>query len=244
MTDEILIKYLLGESEIEEVALVEQWLKDSAPNQKYLLSLRGAWDNSGLLLKGLDPDLNKNPDQKASATIETGYRYNTEEQWLLLKSKIDSQDLLLQQVEPEQAVKQISESVGGIEASKSKVTSLNTLNDQHLQKIRGFKRWAWIAALCILALGTWTAYNGLFSDKVGAGNDLILTATASPVTDTLSDGSIITLNHYSRLQAPLNFKGRTREVTLKEGEAFFKVAHMDKKPFLVHIGNVAVKVLG
>jgi transmembrane sensor len=59
----------------------------------------------------------------------------------------------------------------------------------------------------------------------------------------LSDGSIITLNHSSSLKYPQKFSGNTREVTLL-GEAFFSIARNEKKPFIIHTGNSAVKVLG
>lgn len=59
---------------------------------------------------------------------------------------------------------------------------------------------------------------------------------------TLSDGSIVTLNSTSRLRYSSVFNG-TREVFL-EGEAFFDVAHDSKRPFIVHLNNAEVKVLG
>ena len=42
----------------------------------------------------------------------------------------------------------------------------------------------------------------------------------NPATDTLSDGSIVTLNKNSSLRYAKNFKGNTRKVQL-QGEAFF-----------------------
>ena len=59
----------------------------------------------------------------------------------------------------------------------------------------------------------------------------------------LPDGTIVTLNHNSKLDYPKAFDGATREVYLY-GEGFFDVHHNASKPFLVHTGNLVVRVLG
>jgi transmembrane sensor len=59
----------------------------------------------------------------------------------------------------------------------------------------------------------------------------------------LADGSLIWLNSGSSLQYPSDFKGNIREVTLN-GEAYFDIAHNEKKPFIVHVSDLNVKVLG
>ncbi|WP_257666245.1 FecR domain-containing protein [Parapedobacter tibetensis] len=69
--------------------------------------------------------------------------------------------------------------------------------------------------------------------------------TANAVnTDTLADGSIITLNKYATLrfsQGP--FQGK-RLAELREGEVFFRVAPNHNKPFVIESGKVTVTVLG
>lgn len=60
---------------------------------------------------------------------------------------------------------------------------------------------------------------------------------------TLADGSVITLNSSTKLSYPRNFNLNKREVYL-EGEAFFKVTHNPKKPFIVHSGTLNTQVLG
>ncbi|MDR6941612.1 ferric-dicitrate binding protein FerR (iron transport regulator) [Mucilaginibacter pocheonensis] len=61
--------------------------------------------------------------------------------------------------------------------------------------------------------------------------------------DTLTDGSVVTLNKNAVLCFPGEFSGKTREVKLKKGEAFFNIAD-DNKPFLVRVNDVFVKVTG
>lgn len=59
----------------------------------------------------------------------------------------------------------------------------------------------------------------------------------------LSDGSKIWLNADSKLKYPQVFTGNSREVYLN-GEAFFDVARNPSKPFIIHLSNGTVRVLG
>lgn len=59
----------------------------------------------------------------------------------------------------------------------------------------------------------------------------------------LSDGSEVWLNATTQMNFPLAFTGNTREITIN-GEAFLKVAKNPKKPFIVHLPNSTVQVLG
>ncbi len=59
----------------------------------------------------------------------------------------------------------------------------------------------------------------------------------------LPDHSIITLNNNSKLSYSRSFNRKERVVNL-EGEGFFEVAKNPGKPFLIHVGNVDVMVLG
>jgi len=62
-------------------------------------------------------------------------------------------------------------------------------------------------------------------------------------TMVLPDGTKIWLNADTKLQYPKKFSGNTREVYLS-GEAFFEVAKNPRKPFIIHLANGTVKVLG
>ncbi len=58
----------------------------------------------------------------------------------------------------------------------------------------------------------------------------------------LSDGSVVELNTASLARAQI--AGRSREVWLDKGEAYFEVAHDTQRPFVVHAGTTTVTVLG
>lgn len=59
----------------------------------------------------------------------------------------------------------------------------------------------------------------------------------------LEDGTEIWLNAESRIEFPERFTGQTRQVRV-DGEAYFKVAHNAKVPFIVTSDQMQVRVLG
>ncbi len=59
----------------------------------------------------------------------------------------------------------------------------------------------------------------------------------------LHDGSSVSLNIRSSLTYPARFRGNERRVKL-EGEGYFEVAPIEKKPFIVEAHGIEVKVLG
>lgn len=66
---------------------------------------------------------------------------------------------------------------------------------------------------------------------------------AVPLQIRLADGSTVVLKPASEIRVADNFGKATREVNLK-GEAFFRVAHDTKRPFLVYSNGVVTRVLG
>ncbi|WP_426328836.1 FecR family protein [Pedobacter sp. R-06] len=62
---------------------------------------------------------------------------------------------------------------------------------------------------------------------------------------TLSDGSVVSLGPSAKLCYPKAFASNNRQIALKEGEAFFDIAHQEKRPFTVHTASgVDIRVLG
>lgn len=70
--------------------------------------------------------------------------------------------------------------------------------------------------------------------------------TAQADEIVLDDGTILYLNANTTVRFPKGgFKGKTREVWLDEGEAFFEVTRDENRPFMVHTADgLQTKVLG
>jgi transmembrane sensor len=97
-----------------------------------------------------------------------------------------------------------------------------------------------LLALCLGIL----AYVYLQSaDRVPDSYARAVTPTGERTTITLADGSTVWLNTASRLHYPEKFDGHTREVHL-DGEAFFNVQSNPEKPFIIHLPDGQIRVLG
>ena len=107
-----------------------------------------------------------------------------------------------------------------------------------ITKRKSFFTWTRaVAAILIVSVSGWLGYT-LFTQ----GKALVNVQTTSAILkQELPDGSIVTLNKNSQLSA--NFSGETRAVNLK-GEAFFKVEPNPKKPFIIMVNDITVKVVG
>lgn len=100
--------------------------------------------------------------------------------------------------------------------------------------------WLRIAAIFLLVLAGGIFY---FLNENKTVKTLTVQSGESVLTDTLSDGSVIVLNKQSSLSYPEKFSGNNRTVELK-GEAFFTISPDKSKPFIIHTGDVGIKVVG
>ncbi len=62
-------------------------------------------------------------------------------------------------------------------------------------------------------------------------------------SETLIDGTVITLNRNSTLTYPEKFKKEIREVELS-GDAYFEVEHNKNQPFVIKSQDIEIEVLG
>lgn len=99
-------------------------------------------------------------------------------------------------------------------------------------------RAAAIAVLCICI----AALSYFLSDR-SANTTITVAAYSNPTKDTLPDGSFVTLNKNSSISYTPRFKGSKRMVDLK-GEAFFSVTPDKEKPFIIHVNDITVTVVG
>ena len=102
--------------------------------------------------------------------------------------------------------------------------------------------WMKVAAAVILLIGISVAAYFILNKETPV-KELIAQTQQNVLIDTLSDGSVVTLNKKSSITYPNKFKGSTRPIALK-GEAFFNVAPDKKKPFIITINDVQVTVVG
>jgi transmembrane sensor len=92
-------------------------------------------------------------------------------------------------------------------------------------------RWTAVAAAAAIAVLFWWRSTPTLHPEI-ASNDAIR-------TDTLADGSVVTLNKHSSM----SFAADQRDVSLK-GEAFFRIAPDKNHPFHVQTNGITITVLG
>ena len=98
------------------------------------------------------------------------------------------------------------------------------------------------AIVLISVLGSLTYYFG-FQNSLHNLNKVVSLEKQVLREVELPDGSIVSLNSNSKLVFPSEFKGNTREVSIK-GEAFFDIKPNAAKPFIITAGQARIKVLG
>ena len=103
--------------------------------------------------------------------------------------------------------------------------------------------WKWAAAIVLpICIAFFTYY--LIDSSQTVGVPFIVKADkGDKATIELPDGTNVVLNSASQLSYLNNFGENGRRVQLN-GEAYFKVAHDEKRAFIVQVGDLEVKVLG
>lgn len=106
------------------------------------------------------------------------------------------------------------------------------------------------AAAVLLVVSTWLVWNMAPESPIPSSEINSVAYDQISATDrgenheiTLPDGSTALLNADSRLTWKSDFEEGSRDIHL-EGEAFFDVVHDPRRPFIVHTGQIDVKVLG
>jgi transmembrane sensor len=115
---------------------------------------------------------------------------------------------------------------------------------QHVIRLPLFRAAASLVLIACISLLTWRISYRHKRKSEKAGFYAIETGTHDVKKVTLPDSSVIWLNASSRLQIPGSFREHLREVDLLEGEAFFDVKSDPRRPFIVHVAELSVAVLG
>ena len=137
-------------------------------------------------------------------------------------------------VDIDDAWNKVSEKIENVINQRSKTRNIKFINKQ--KKILKYS--LGVAASFIFLFGLFLIYKNLNKPV-----EMLTISTEHILTDTISDGTIITLNKKSKLIYPKEFEKNKRQVTL-EGEAFFEVMHNPKKPFVIEANGAYIQVLG
>lgn len=115
--------------------------------------------------------------------------------------------------------------------------------DSRVVDMGGGRRYQWLlrvaAIFFVVCAGGWFYY--MYSYR--PAQYLSVNSGGQVLSDTLSEGSVVTLNKQSFIRYRRQFAGDTRQVEM-EGEAFFAVAADKNKAFVVHANGVTITVLG
>ena len=117
-------------------------------------------------------------------------------------------------------------------------------HNQPVQKKRYLMMWKNVAAIALLILSCWAAYEwGSCNDSlVVDGITMVNAPLGSKSVLSLPDGSVVTLNSGSSITYTKSFGNEERKIEL-HGEAFLEV-QKDKKPFIVSAKGTEITVLG
>lgn len=97
------------------------------------------------------------------------------------------------------------------------------------------------AVVCAACIITWALF--VHSVSATSKTSQVMAKRGARQKVTLPDGSVVNINADSKLEYNNHFAEKTREVWLT-GEAFFEVAKQAGTPFIIHTGNINIKVLG
>lgn len=100
-----------------------------------------------------------------------------------------------------------------------------------------------IAAVFILTASTYFIYNKWRITKSNDDFSEVVTRKGNKSNIRLQDGTQVMMNSDTRIVYGSDFGASSREVKLT-GEAFFDVTHNASKPFIIHTGNINIRVLG
>jgi len=70
----------------------------------------------------------------------------------------------------------------------------------------------------------------------------IETSVGGYLEQTLADGSVVQLNTDTRID--IDYDDNQRQIFLRQGEAFFQVAHNPDRPFMVHVNDKTIRAVG
>lgn len=213
--DDLLVKYLLHEADEAELEQVQQWIFQSPANQRYLADFSKIWEESRNLA--------------IHSTV------NEDDAWKDFQRRIDVNARRASGGGTGRGGDNTG--MGDHESNDGDAVGSGLIVRKVVISSRQW--WRVAAILMLLSAGSWLYYNYEYRTaafvSLNSGNHVY--------TDTLPEGTIVTLNKESSIRYKRQFAGNTRAVEL-HGEVFFDVAPDKNKPFLVYTKGVLIKVIG
>lgn len=114
------------------------------------------------------------------------------------------------------------------------------LEERPVRKMK--KVWLAAAGLAGILISIWAVHHINQKPAPQTTNEIVA-SKGSRTRTLLPDGSIVWLNAGSTISYEPAFDGARREIILN-GEAFFDIKPQAGRPFIVHAGNIDIKVLG
>ncbi|GAB3258075.1 hypothetical protein GCM10027347_21140 [Larkinella harenae] len=216
--DDLLGKYLAGETDAAESERVRRWLDQNNSERQEFDRFERIWETAG--------KLSQQPSTR-SAPVDT------DAAWLKMRSKMRAAPATETGVvtPPPEPV-----------APEPIVKPLPVGSSPTIRNVNWWRSPAWaVAAMAVLLSGLlWFFLNETETEPVA---QLAAVTSDEKVEKVLPDGSTVLLNKGSKLTYPEKFDEDSREVQLV-GEAFFDIKPDPSKPFRIHVRNTTVQVLG
>lgn len=184
--DDLLVKYLLGETDAAESSEAELWINAGDANKKYYEGIKLIWQESERIAA------NSNPDEDGA--------------WHRLQKRINTD-----------------------------------VSEEPVRQLKPARKFGWIgvaASVALISVMSYFAYNQFWSTR-----PVSKSSGQETLTQSLPDGSSVTLNSGSEIIYPAHFRGEQRLVKLN-GEGFFKITPDKTKPFIIKVKAVTVSVVG
>lgn len=123
--------------------------------------------------------------------------------------------------------------------NKQHIESANQVEELVPRKTQWFTKVAAVAAIIVVGFAGFY----MFNTKNQNEPTTIAQATDKAIQLKLEDGTKVEVQPEGELVYPVKFKKESREVSLV-GNGSFDVNHLPDQPFIVHLGDLHVKVLG
>lgn len=214
--DDLLGKYLAGETDAAESERVRRWLDQDNSERQEFDRFERIWETAGQL-----------SEQTRSGSIPV----DTNAAWQKMRTKMrpavgeEPNPVTTPAVAPEPVIKPLP---------------VNPVQTARTPRWWQSPVWA-VAAMAVLLSGL--MYFFLREPEAVPVAQLATVTDEEKIEKILPDGSTVLLNKGSKLTYPEKFADDSREVQLV-GEAFFDVKPDPSKPFRIHVQNTTVQVLG